>query len=126
MKTDTTIHGWQDFVELCIASWVFVSPFFLGFFDNVAASLSCMLLGGLVISTSIFGMARETPGLEWATVCIAVLLIGSPWAFAYAQITSAVFSVVISGGLILAFSILAMTQEYREMEDTEHKAEPAN
>ena len=126
MVANKTIHGWQDFVELCIASWVFVSPFFLGFFDNIAASLSCMLLGGLVISTSIFGMARETPGLKWATICISVLLIVTPWVFAYAQIPAAVFSVVISGGLLIVFSILAMMHEYQEKEGVEHKAEPAN
>lgn len=126
MKVNTTVHGWQDFVELCIASWVFVSPFMLGFFDNIAASLSCMFLGGLVISTSIFGMARERPALEWATVCLAVLLIASPWAFAYAQIATAMTNAVISGGLLIVFSILAMTQEYREIHAVGQKAEPVN
>ena len=114
MKVTTKYNGWQDFLELCLASWVFVSPFVLGFFDNVSASLSCMFIGGLIISTSIFGMARETPGLEWATLCLSICLMVTPWLFSYAHISIAVLSVLISGGALVVFSILAMVHEYRE------------
>ena len=126
MKSNNNIHGWQDFVELCIASWVFVSPFFLGFFNNVPASLSCMLLGGLVISLSIFGMAREVPRIEWATLCFSVVLIASPWLFTFSQVSIAVFNVVISGTLLIIFSVLAMLHEYQEMEYAKLKTVPIN
>ena len=126
MKSNTSIHGWQDFVELCIASWVFVSPFTLGFIENVPASLSCMFIGAFIISLSIFGMARETPRIEWTTLCFSVLLIASPWLFAFSQISAAVFNVVISGTLLILFSVLAMLHEYNDMESSKQKTAPTN
>lgn len=121
MKTKSTINGWQDFIELCIASWVFISPFALGFFSNVNASLSCMFIGGLVICMSIFGIAKEAPGLEWASLCLAVLLIASPWLFSYAHISAAVFSAVVSGVLIIVFATLAMMHEYSDAQNASNQ-----
>ena len=124
MKTDTYINGWQDFVELCIASWVFCAPFFLGFFDNIPASLSCMFIGGSVIFTAMFGLARETPIYEWTTLCLSVLLIASPWLFSYSAVSMAVFNSVVCGSLLILFSVLAMMHEYHEMDYAKQKATP--
>lgn len=126
MKKTMKLNGWQDFVELCIASWIFVAPFFLGFFSNIPATLSCMLIGGLIFSTSMLGLARETPGFEWATLGLSVLLISSPWLFAYSQISLAVFNAVIAGALLILFSTLAMVHEYSQMDDKKDKTTPAH
>ncbi len=68
MNTQNNYHGWQDFIELTLASWLVVSPFFLGFFYNVNATLSCMFIGCMIITLSILGMALETPWEEWTTI----------------------------------------------------------
>ena len=117
MKLREDFHGWQDVVELAIAFWLISSPFVLGFFSNTNASLSCILIGCLVVTLSMMGVARETPWEEWTTICLAALLLATPWLFSFASITIAVFNVLISGGLLIVFSALAMRQEYREIHE---------
>jgi len=117
MTIKNTVHGWHGFVELCIASWLFVSPFVLGFFENTGASLSCMLIGGLIISTSLLSMSRETPRVEWATLFVSIILLASPWLLFYSHLLIAVFNVSICGVMLIIFSSLAMIKEYREIDE---------
>jgi len=115
METRNKLHGWQDFMELGVASWLVASPFILGFFSNVSASLSCMFIGCLVITLSIIGMALETPWEEWTTICLAVALMATPWVFGFTEVGIAVLNVFISGGLLIVFSTLAIKHEYHEL-----------
>lgn len=110
------LNGWQDFLELGLASWIVVSPFFLGFFAQTNASLTLMLIGSVCVLFAILGLATENPVDEWINLCLGGLLIASPWLFGFSEIFAAATNAVISGGLMVTLTILAMTHEYHEQQ----------
>ena len=110
-----TVTGWQDFLELGVASWLFISPFVLGFIAETSASLSAMLLSSVAILFSILGLSTRRLGDEWGNEMVAIGLIASPWLFGYAHVEIAVLNAV-SCGILLAFlAALAMMEERAEM-----------
>lgn len=113
------IVGWQDFLELCVASWLFISPFVLGFLDNKAAAITAMLIAGVAMMFSILGMATQRLGDEWGNEMASVLLIISPWAFDYSESAIATIN-AISCGIVMGFlAYLAMMEERTEMRKQE-------
>jgi hypothetical protein len=109
------VVGWQDFLELCVASWVFISPFVLGYLDNQTATITAMMLGGVAIMFSILGMSTQKIGDEWGNELASLCLIASPWAFGYSEVTFATMNAVACGILMGFLAILAMMEERAEM-----------
>ncbi len=114
-KLGTHVEGWQNMLELLVATWIIFSPFALGFWNNPAAGLTTLFIGATAIFISQLGLAKQQPWEEWAILVLAVILIGSPWLFGYATVAAAAWSAVISGGMLAALSVSAMTTEYAEM-----------
>jgi len=109
------VIGWQDFVELCIASWLVISPFALGFFEFAPASVTAMLIGSVAIMFSLLGMATQRTGDEWGNLGAAILLIASPWLFSYSHIVLATMNAVVCGAGLILFAWLAMMADKAEM-----------
>lgn len=115
MKIGTHVEGWQDMVELLIATWIVFSPFALGFWSNPAAALTALAVGSCAILVSQLGLAQQQPWEEWVMLALATTLACSPVLFGYAAITAAVWSAVLSGCALAALSISSMTKEYAAM-----------
>lgn len=113
------IDGWQDFLELTLASWLFISPFVLGFFYNTVATLSAMFVGSVIILFSLLGMAKHQPLDEWANLLACVALIASPWFMAYTEIAAATVNAVACGVVLGVIAIGTMMNEYKEIRESE-------
>ncbi|MDX1810912.1 MAG: SPW repeat protein, partial [Gammaproteobacteria bacterium] len=85
MKRDLQFNGWQDFVELGVASWIICSPFVLGYFHEASASLSIMMIGSVMILFAIMGLATEKPIDEWINLALGLFLIATPWIFGFSS-----------------------------------------
>lgn len=108
------INGWQDFLELGVATWIIASPFALGFFSQVNASLTLILIGCVCFLIALLGLATENPVDEWINLCLGVLICATPWLFGYTELVVATTNAVICGGVMITLTILAMTHEYHE------------
>ena len=117
MKRGIQLNGWQDFCELTLASWIIVSPFVLGYFDVVNASLSIILIGVAVMLFATLGLATENPMDEWVNFCLGAGLIASPWLFGFSTLFVATVNTVVCGGILVSLTILAMTHEYHEINE---------
>ena len=109
------VVGWQDFLELCVASWLFISPFVLGFLENKPAAITAMLLGGVAIMFSVLGLATQEMGDEWGNELASVVLIVSPWAFGYATVVVATINAVACGVVMGYLAMLALREEKLEL-----------
>ncbi|MDH5546280.1 MAG: SPW repeat protein [Gammaproteobacteria bacterium] len=109
------ITGWQDFLELGIASWLVLSPFALGFLNEISASVTAMLLGSVAIMFSVLGLSTQKPLDEWGTELTAVCLVLSPWVFDYAHVQLAVVNALSCGVLLAFLAWLAMMEEKADM-----------
>lgn len=117
MKQRLNIVGWQDFLELALATWIVLSPFVLGYFDVVNASLSIMLTGSVIIFFAIMGMATENPLDEWINLCLGLFLVATPWLFGFSALAAATLNSVICGGVLVTLTILAMVHDYHEINE---------
>jgi hypothetical protein len=113
------IEGWQDFLELGLASWLLISPFVLGFFSNPVATLACMFAGCVVVLFSLLGMATHKPWDEWVNLFTALALITTPWLLGFTMATVAATNAIASGLILAGLAIYTMMSEYREIHEAE-------
>lgn len=104
--------AWEEVVELVASIYILLSPFVLGFFHVVAASITFLSIGTAVLLTSQLGIARQQPWEEWVNLSLGVLLMASPWLFGYYAVTVALFSAVVAGAVLALMAIIAMIEEY--------------
>ena len=119
-KLGENFTGWQDAIELAVVIWVFISPAFLGFFGNNAATLIALGVAVLATLTTQLGIAQQKPWAEWLNLVLALLLAFSPWLFAYSTMQLATWNAALSGLVLALFAVWAMFSEYTEMHGIKH------
>lgn len=119
------IVGWQDFMELSVASWVCLSPFLLGFFMNENAALSALVIGSVMIMFAVLGLATHRMGDEYGTIAAALFLLASPWAFSYTEVGVATMNATVCAMVMLVLGFLAIREEKAELE-TERETRPSH
>lgn len=102
---------WQDWVNVLVAAFLFVSPWILGFSSVAVAAWSAWILGLLIFTVGLWALAYpqlEVP--EWCNAVIGVVALAVPFVFGFANLTYVVWNFVISGLVVLALSTLALYQ----------------
>ena len=112
--------AWKDVVELLVAVYILISPFVLGFFDIISASISAIGIGTAAVLVSQLGIAKQQPWEEWTNLILGILLAASPWLFGYYDITIALVNAIISGTILAGFSLAAMVDEYQAIHYSSH------
>lgn len=109
LQSDT--NKWQDWCNLILAIWLFISPWVLGFypggsFASPPASWTAWILGVVIGVFSIAALARARPWEEWINLICGVLLFISPLVFAYYATTIAgMWNALIVGALVFILAI---------------------
>jgi hypothetical protein len=116
----TNAGKWQDWINLILAIWLFISPWVLGFYPggavaSMSASWTAWVLGVIVAVFSIAALNRAQPWEEWINLIAGVLLFISPLVFSYYTVTVAgMWSTLIVGALVFILSIWDLNTQ-REM-----------
>jgi hypothetical protein len=87
-ETRTVTNKWQDWINLILAIWLFISPWALSFAPatagaSVAAAWTAWILAIVIGVFSIAALVRAQPWEEWINIVAAVLLFISPWVLHY-------------------------------------------
>src|SRR5262245_47134573 len=101
-------NRWQDWVNLLLGAWLFISPWVLGFAKTGAegggghssASTNAWIFGVIVIILSIAALAKALPWEEWLNLLAGLWLFISPWALGYSGTSTALWNALIVGALI--------------------------
>jgi hypothetical protein len=102
---------WQDWINLILAVWLFISPWVLGFYPGGAvasmpASWTAWVLGIIVAVFSIAALNGARPWEEWINLIAGVLLFISPLVFSYYMVTIVgMWNALIVGALVFILSI---------------------
>lgn len=120
MKTQSRVHGWQDAVEIVLIAWLWLSPFVLGFFGRMEASLTAVMIAAISSLFTQLGVATQKPVDEWINLALALALIASPWVLGYSDLTLATGNAVIVGTLFGIFAVLAMIHDYAFIKEERH------
>ncbi|MBI5164282.1 MAG: SPW repeat protein [Magnetospirillum sp.] len=86
MPIGTRAHPtfWQDWVNLIIGAWLFVSPWVLGYADLPAAAWNSWIFGIVVAVVSIAALIQFAQWEEWINVLFGVWLLAAPWVMGFA------------------------------------------
>lgn len=108
---------WEDWVELVLGVWLFVSPWVLQYRETTAAQ-SAFLVGFLLIVTELIALSSLVEVWEeWFSVIFGAWLVISPLVLGAAFVPTVNF--VIVGVLVLALAFYVIWDERR------HSAHPA-
>jgi hypothetical protein len=102
-------NRWQDWVNLLLGAWLFISPWVLGFASTAAAAgttthpraaVNAWIFGVIVMVLSIAALARTQPWEEWLNLLAGIWLFISPWVLGYSGNTTALWNALIVGALV--------------------------
>lgn len=101
---------WQDWLNLFLGLWLFITPLLFGFGAMTdAVAVNGYIFGALIAVLSAIALVRPRVWEEWINLIIGLWLIVSPLAlFGYAAAGTLMWSSVIVGLLVGGDAVWAM------------------
>jgi len=110
-------NNWQDWVNLILALWLFVSPWVLQFGaamggTDVAAhpAWNAWILGIIVFLVSLSALGRARFWQEWVNLVLGIWVFIAPWALGFAALSHAAWDHWVIGALVVLISACIVTQ----------------
>lgn len=100
---------WQDWANLVLGAWLFVSPWVLGY-DGIAAGNAHAVGVGVVVFALIAAYVPKA-WEEIINTLFGVWLVVCPFALGFSAATEVALHTVVVGILATAFAIWAMSNE---------------
>lgn len=122
-------NHWQDWVNLILAIWLFISPWVLQFGSNVApavvgpqgnaavppaaavvgnpaaAGWNAWILGVVIFLVAASALARLSLWQEWVNLILGIWLFIAPWALGFSNLANAAWDHWIVGVLVFLFAL---------------------
>ena len=103
---------WQDWANLVLGSWLFASPWLLGYLGTTAAWNACVMGAGIVVFALIAAYMPEA-WEEIVNTLFGVWLVVSPFVLGFAGASTVALHTVLAGILATAFAVWAMASDKR-------------
>ena len=95
----------QDWINLICGVLLFVSPWALGFSDDLMAARTAWVGGVIIFLLGAAALAQFAEWEEWVALIVGVLVIIAPWVLGFATIHAAMWSCVVLGVIVALSSI---------------------
>jgi hypothetical protein len=109
---DLSTNQWQDWGNLVLAIWLFISPWVLRFAPGTssehimaAAAWDAWIVGIIIGALSIAALARAQPWEEWVNLVAGAWLFISPWVLKFSGDKTTLWNALIVGALVVILSI---------------------
>lgn len=104
MATPTKmVDRFQDWINLVLAAFLFVSPWIFQYADQQAA-WNAWISGLVVAVLAIAALVRFAEWEEWINIVLGVWIVLAPWVIGFSAVAAATWSHVILGVLIAALA----------------------
>lgn len=115
-----TARRWQDWVNLLLGVWLFVSPWALEYAADGAAAWNAYVMGAAIVVLAAIAAYMPKTWEEIINTLAGVWLILSPYALGFASSTLVALHTVVVGVLVTAFAVWAMfsDKEFRRWYDS--------
>lgn len=100
---------WQDWVNLVLGVWLFLSPFF-GIGESQAATTNSYVFGFIVAAASAWALSRPRIWEEWVNLAVGVWLIIAPLVLGFSNETGAMWNHIIVGLVVAGDALWVMLQ----------------
>lgn len=101
---------WQDWINLILGVWVFLSPFF-GIGAIGVAAWNAWIFGIVVAVVSIWALSQPQMWEEWINMVVGVWLIISPFVLGYTEFTGAMWNHIVVGLVVGGDALWAMLRQ---------------
>ena len=102
---------WQEWVNLVVGAWVFISPWILGFSQDPASSWSAWVLGVLLVVVALWALAAPfSTAAVWIVGALGVLVFLSPWVLGFAGLANPAWSAWITGVVVAVAAVWDLVQ----------------
>lgn len=102
---------WQDWANLVLGLWLFVSPHALGYSQQTAAAWNAYVIGAGIVVFALIAARMPKAWEEIINMVLGVWLVLSPFVLGYSAVTEIALHSVLVGILATAFAIWAMSNE---------------
>jgi hypothetical protein len=108
------MNRWQDWGNMVLGAWMFVSPWVLGFapFGEVPA-LSAWMLGSAIALLAVMAIQVPQAWEEGINSLLGISVLASPWVLDFERHSIARSNAVIVGTLVTALAVWAMLSDVR-------------
>jgi hypothetical protein len=104
----TATKRWQDWANLVLGLWLFVSPWALGYAALQSAAWNAYVLGAAIVVFAAIAAYMPRAWEEMINTVLGVWLILSPYLVGFASHTMTALHTVVVGVLVTAFAVWAM------------------
>lgn len=98
--------AWQDWVNLALGIWLFLSPW-LGLAETQSAAWNAWIFGVVVAALAIAALSIPQKWEEWTNAVVGLWLIIAPFALGFSAEAAAVWNHVIVGVVVAADALWA-------------------
>ncbi len=106
---------WQDFALLALGIWIALSPWILGFFDDLPlATWNALVLGALIVVVAALDIDAPARWQAAAGIVLGVWAATSPLALGFAAERSATASMFAAGVAVVVLGSWTLVSARRE------------
>jgi hypothetical protein len=102
---------WQDWTNLVLGLWLFVSPWALGFTDMAMPTWNAYVMGVAIMLFAALAIYSIKAREEWLNMVFGFWLMLSPWVMGFTAQTGPALDAVLTGALVAALASWAMAQD---------------
>ncbi len=101
---------WQDWVNLFIAGWLFITPWFYDYVALPGAAWNAWIVGVLAAVVALAALAQFAAWQQYAIIVLGAWLVISPWIVGGMMIQPVLWNFVLVGVLFVVFAAWNLTQ----------------
>jgi hypothetical protein len=111
MNKRESANNWQDWVNLVLAIWLFISPWVLNFAGQQRPSWDAWIIGAVVAILSIAALTQMQIWEEWVNLLLGAWLFISPWVLGFSSNSTISWNAWIVGVLIFLVAASELSVE---------------
>lgn len=112
MDTNLSIKRWQDWGNLLLGAWLFISPWVMQFaYDMPNVAVNAHVLGAAIVILAAIAVYMPRMWEEALNVVLGLWAIISPWALGFAGNRNVMMNFVIVGVLVTALAAWAIARD---------------
>ena len=113
---------WQDWVNLILGVWLFLSPWLLRYTGTTAAAWNAWILGVAIVVFAAIAVRMPQQWEEVINLLLGIWMVISPWVLAFTGNRSPEANAVIVGLLVIILAAWAMAIARQHLHVTKHTA----
>ncbi|WP_404299987.1 SPW repeat protein [Alicycliphilus denitrificans] len=99
------VKHWQDPLNALVGAWLVLSPWVMGFQEQMAPTASSVIVGLALIAASLGAVFMPRAWEEWSQAGLGLWMVVSPWVLGFSSQMGIMRVAVASGIVVLALAL---------------------